>query len=368
MKVLIITTVRFRFNGITSVILNYYLNMNKKGMQIDLVTPNKISEEYKNIFSENSSKVFNINRKGNPLKYFIHLTKLLKKEKYDVVHIHGNSSMMLIDVLPAVIARVPIRIVHSHNTTCNHVWLHRLLNPLFNLCYTNGMACGQDAGRWLYGSKSFVELKNGIDTSKYLYSESIREQYRKELGVGEKVLLGHVGNFIEQKNHEFLIDIFADLLKKNSNYMLLLISDGALMESIKAKVERLKISDSVIFLGKTPDVNKYMQAMDILLLPSLYEGLPVVLIEAQSAGLQCLVSDKVSVESDVTDTLKFIAIDDTEQWVNEIQKSSATLKNSDRYQICLENDKKISQSGYDVTQNAEFLKKYYIDLVKGKKK
>ncbi|MDE6425623.1 MAG: glycosyltransferase [Ruminococcus sp.] len=335
-------------------------------MQIDFVTPNQISDEYMAELKAANSRVFYIDRKGNPLKYLIKLMKLLKKEKYNIIHIHGNSSMMLIDVLPAVVAGIPVRIVHSHNTTCDHICLHKLLNPLFRVCYTHGFACGQDAGRWLYGDRKFIELKNGIDVDNYRFDEKVREQYRTKLGIGDKILLGHVGNFIEQKNHTFLIDLFADLLRSSSNYVLLLISDGALMKEIKNKVNRLGISDNVIFLGKTPKVNKYLQAIDIFLLPSLYEGLPVVLIEAQSTGVPCIVSEKVSAEANLTGTIKFVNIDHTDSWVSEIKACTDTLSISDRYAVCATNQEIISQNGYNVTRNAQLLKQYYKDFLRGK--
>ena len=338
--------------------------MDKNGMKIDIVVPNEISKEYKSEFISNGSKVYFLNRKKNLLKYFNDLCKLLKNEKYDIVHIHGNSSMMLIDVLPAVLAKIPVRIVHSHNTTCNHIFLHKILNPVFRLCYTHGFACGQDAGKWLFGNQKFIELKNGIDTEKYMFNQTVRDEYRTKLNVGNKTLIGHVGNFIEQKNHVFVIDIFSDLLKKNPNYILLLISDGDLMEQIKEKVKNLGISDSVIFLGKTSEVHKYLQAMDIFILPSLYEGLPVVLIEAQSAGLPCLVSDKVSAESNLTGTMQFISIDKTDIWVNAIEKIAVSIEKNDRSNICRENNIKISEHSYDINKSAKFLKNYYTKFLK----
>lgn len=366
MKILIVTTVRFRFNGITSVILNYYRNMDHTDMQIDLVTPNEISDEYRNEFTANHSRVFHLNRNGNPVRYFFELNRLLKREKYDIVHIHGNSSMMLIDVLPAVFAGVPVRIVHSHNTTCNHIVLHKLLNPLFRCCYTHGFACGQDAGKWLFGNRDFIELKNGIEPGRYRFDEGIRAQYRQKLGVGDKILLGHVGNFIEQKNHTFLMEVFAELVKENPDYVLLLISDGALMDTIKSKAERLGISDKVIFLGKTTEVNCYLQAMDLFLLPSLYEGLPVVLIEAQASGISCLVSDKVAEEANLTGTMRYLTITDTAPWLKAISTLTKALPEYDRLAVSASNLEMLTQKGYSVAQNAQVLKKYYTEFLKGK--
>lgn len=362
MNLLIVSTVRFRFNGVTSVILNYYRSMDRTGINIDIVVPNKISDAYRNEFEQDGTKVYQLNRK-KPFRYFFELKRILQQKNYDVVHIHGNSSLMLLDIMPAVLCKIPVRIVHSHNTTCNHVFLHHLLGPLFKMCYTNSFACGEEAGKWLYGKKIFIVLKNGINTGAYAYDLQIRKKIRTVLHVENEILLGHIGNFIEQKNHTFLIDLFADLLKINSNYKLLLISDGVLMESIKKKVNDLNISDHVIFLGKTSDVNQYLQGIDIFLLPSLYEGLPVALIEAQSAGLPCLVADTVSKESDLTKTEVFLPIDSTDIWVNAIEKVRAELSEHHRMEQSETNIKMIKECGYDAIKSGNVLRNYYFEFL-----
>ena len=357
MKVLVITTVRFRLNGITSVIMNYYRNMDRQGMIIDFVVPNQISDKYHKELEHNGSTVFELSRKSNPFQYQKELQNLLQKQHYDVVHIHGNSAMMLIDTLPCKRAGVKKIIVHSHNTTCSHMFLHKLLLPWFRKTYTDALACGNDAGKWLYGNEPFTVLRNGICLEQYAFNLEIREKYRQKIGAGEKIVIGHVGNFIEQKNHSFLIDVFAELLSKNSNYQLLLISDGALLEQMKQKVKSLHIEDSVIFLGKTTEVNHYLQAMDIFVLPSLYEGLPVVLIEAQAAGLPCLVSDCVTEEANLTEELQFIAIDDTKKWANAILHIKQST--AERSQNCKLWQKRIADKHYDIKSNTRLLRKIY---------
>lgn len=362
MRVLIISTVRFRLNGITSVILNYYRNMDKKGMQIDFVVPNEISAEYKSELVRNGSNIYYIPRKSNPLNYQRKLYKLMKENDYDLVHVHGNSAMMLLDILPAKKVNVPVRIVHSHNTTCSHMMLHKMLFPIFNKCYTHGFACGQDAGKWLYGNRPFVELKNGIDIKKYYFNKSIREEYRQKINAGNRVVIGHVGNFIEQKNHTFLLDWYAELVKKNRNYLLLLISDGVLMKSMKEKAHQLGIDNNVLFLGKTTEVNNYLQAMDIFVLPSLYEGLPVVLVEAQAAGLPCIVADTVSDEADLTGSLEFLPITDVNPWICAVEdKAKLQYNRNDR---CAEWHIKIADAGYDVTKNADYMRALYNKYIK----
>lgn len=359
MKVLIVSTVRFYVNGITSVILNYYRNMDKNGMQIDFVIPNEIGDEYRTELEQNRSNIYYIPRKSNPLSYQRKLYNIMKENSYDIVHVHGNSAMMLLDILPAKKANIPVRIVHCHNTTCSHKVLHKMFLPIFNKCYTHGFACGQDAGKWLYGDGCFEELKNGIDLEKYRYDESVRAEYREKIGAKNKTIIGHIGNFIEQKNHAFLLDWFSELIKEDSNYLLLLISDGGLLEPMKKKSQDLGIDDNVLFLGKTTEISQYLQAMDLFVLPSLYEGLPVVLVEAQAAGLPCFVSDKVSKEADLTNSLCFLDITDRKEWVRSIRGKERMLKNMNRTKVCEDWQKMIAENGYDIVHNAERMKSLY---------
>lgn len=359
MKVLIINTVRFRLNGITSVIMNYYRNMDKQDMQTDFVVVNEISQEYRRELEADGSRIYRLTRKKNPLSYMLGLYRLMKKNRYDIVHVHGNSAMMFFDVLPAKLAGVPVRIVHSHNTTCSHMKLHKLLLPFFRKCYTHGFACGQEAGKWLFGEKAFTELKNGIDLRAYRYDESVRQEHREKIQAGDRVVIGHVGNFIEQKNHSFLLDWYAKLAGDNDQYLLLLISDGALLEPMKEKAQQLGLRDKVLFLGKTTEVPGYFQAMDAFVLPSLHEGLPVVLIEAQAAGLPCYVSDKVTTQADLTKSLTYLPIEDATVWAERMAEDTEKWMNLDRLQQCDDWQQLIAEEGYDVTRNAGWLKQLY---------
>lgn len=188
-----------------------------------------------------------------------------------IVHIHGNSANMAIELLAVTFGGVKVKITHSHNTATMHPCMHKMLWPLFAKLCTVRLACGEDAGKWLYREQKFTVLNNGIETNKYLFSDSVRSITRKELGVKEnEILLGHIGNFIEQKNHTFLIDIFSEVHRANPEFKLLLISDGMLMPTIKDKVHSLELDDAVVFLGKTMNVQNYLSAMDLFLLPSLH--------------------------------------------------------------------------------------------------
>ncbi len=365
MKVLIVNTVRFRLNGITSVIMNYYRNMDRTATSIDFVVKNEISEEYRAELEGNGAAVYYIPRNSNPLRYMWQLYRVCKEGGYDVVHIHGNSAMMLPDVLPALFARVPVRIVHSHNTTCSHVTLHKLLSPLFRRCYTHGFACGEDAGRWLYGKHPFTVLKNGIELEQYRYDPAVREEYRAQIGAGDRTVIGHVGNFIEQKNHTFLLDWFAELVKEDDRYLLLLLSDGALLDEMKAKAHRLGLDDKVLFMGKSTKARCYFQAMDLFVLPSLHEGLPVVLVEAQAAGLPCLVADTVATEANLTGSLRYLPIDSTRVWVDAVRETAPAHDRAAQSGAWIQ---KITAAGYDVVANADRMKELYEEYCRQRKK
>ena len=365
-KILVINTVRFKLNGISAVIKNYYQAMDKDGFEFEFLAIDTPSIEYQKFFHENNC-IYHVITKKNILKYFVEIVNLCRKNKYDIVHIHGNSANMAIELLAATFGGVKHRITHSHNTATLHPMMHILLYPIFSALCNFRLACGSKAGKWLYRNKPFTVLKNGIDLEKYLISEEVRNQYRKGLNISKDyILIGHIGNFIEQKNHRYLIDIFEDVHKKNVNTALVLISDGILMGEIKKDVKKRGLKDSVIFLGKTLEVEKYLQAMDIFLLPSLYEGMPVVLIEAQASGLPCLISNTISNEVDITGCCRFLPItsETIPEWSKTIIEMTNTLKNKERTEIANENRRKIRLNGYDIKQNANILRQVYLKLIR----
>lgn len=367
MNILVINTVGFQHNGITSVIMNYYRNMDRQDLQMDFVVANKLEYSFQKEFEENNSNVFYFSRKKNAIVYVKNLYTLLKNSKYDIVHIHGNSSLMILETLSALLAKVPVRIVHSHSTSCEHLMLHKFLFPFFSFSYTHALACSRDAGKWLFHSRAFRELKNGIDLEKYKYILSIRKEYREKLRVEDRVLIGYVGNFSEQKNHSFIIKVFYELLQKDTNYYLLLIGDGNLLEQSKLLAQELKINENICFLGKTMEVNCYLQAMDLFVLPSLCEGLPVVLIEAQAAGLPCIVSEMVSKEADITNSISFLPICNPSDWVvpilNMFGNTSIEVRQERRNIVCKKNQKMISEAGYNIKKSAKQLKTWYQEFI-----
>ena len=221
---------------------------------------------------------------------------------------------------------------------------------------TDFFACGEVAGKWAFPGKKFVVMKNAIDTAKYMPNVSIRSKVRKEFNLENEFLVGHVGRFAPPKNHTFLLKIFSEFKRIEPSAKLMLVGGGDREPDIIQEAERLGIISDVIFTGVRADVNELMQAMDVFVLPSLYEGLPVTMVEAQAAGLPCVISDKVPTECAIVDGLvKSVALsDDLSIWVDALQKA----KNIERK----DHTQEISEKGYDIKQAADWLKNYYISL------
>lgn len=358
MKLLVINTVPFEFNGISSVIMNYFRNMDQADLQTDFAL-GEINEEYRVELEQRGARIFLLPRNRNPLGYMKNLYTLIRKEGYDVVHVHGNSGTMLVDLLPAVLAGVPVRIAHGHSTSCSHAKAHKLMSPFFKLCYTQGFACSEQAGKFLYGDSPFRVIENGVSLERYTFDPEVRNRFREMLGAGDKRVIGHIGYFQEVKNHRFLLEAFGALVKQDPGYLLVLIGEGDLMDAVRQQAKDLGVADSVVFVGKTNQVPGYLQAMDMLVLPSLYEGLPVVLVEAQAAGLPCLVSENVSRASDLSGEVIFLSIEDPEVWSTCMRQ----LPVADRADNCEKWHPAIRSAGYDIRENAKQLRKLYSDCL-----
>ncbi|MFE5426924.1 glycosyltransferase family 1 protein [Peribacillus simplex] len=356
-KILIISTTKFDLDGITNVILNYYRAMDKTDMIIDFVIPNEIRNDLKVEIESLGSKIYKISgRTKNPLIYFKKLKKLIQENKYHIVHAHGNSCTLALEMFAAKKGGAIVRIPHSHNSKNKFKLVHKLLRRTFNSNYTHAFACGQLAGEWLYQDKPFEIINNGIDVSRYSFNIETREQYRNKYNLNEKIVIGHIGHFTFQKNHDFLIDVFAELYKVNNKYRLVMIGGGDLRVTIEEKVQLLGLSDAVIFAGKSLEVPQFMQAMDMIIMPSRFEGLPLSLIEAQAACLPCYVSDTVSKEVGVTDLVNFISLKKSSiEWATIINERVL----EDRNQVVETINNQIISAGYSITENAKAMKELY---------
>ena len=354
--------------GVESVVMNYYRHIDRTKIQFDFIC----DEDSTNIPYEEIEKlggrVILIPPYQKLFKYHNKLKKILKDVNYKIVHSHINT-LTIFSLFAAKCAGVPVRIAHSHSTTNKKEkkknLLKQALRPFSKVFATDYMCCSELAGRWLFGNKEYDKgniylLNNAIDLDKFKYDEKIRSEKRKKLNISDDTLvIGHVGRFVEQKNHRFLIDIFNEIHKQNSNSILLLAGQGPLMEEIKSKVESLGLEKFVIFLGQRNDIDELYQAFDVFCLPSLYEGLPVVGVEAQATGLLCIFSDDMTKETKVLDTTEFLSLKQSaEEWANDIVKKQSKHKRKDVKNI-------IADNNFDIIFESKKLENKYCAFFEG---
>lgn len=352
--------------GVEAVVMNYYRHIDHEKIQFDFIC----DEDSTNIPYEEieslGGKVILIPPYQKVFKYHKELKRVLKEGNYKIVHSHINT-LSVFSLFAAKCAGVPVRIAHSHSTTNKKEkkknLMKQVLRPFSKLFATDYMCCSELAGRWLFGNKEYDKgnvylLNNAIDVEKFKYDEKIRKNKRKELGIKDnQLVIGHIGRFVAQKNHTFLIDIFNEIHKKNKDAILVLAGQGPLMDEIKSKVKDLGLTESVKFLGQRTDANELYQAFDIFLLPSLYEGLPVVGVEAQASGLLCVLSDDMTKETKVLESTRFMSLsNDAKEWANTILNENKTYKRTNTI-------KEITNNNFNIKNEAEKLEKKYIDLM-----
>lgn len=348
--------------GVEAVVMNYYRNIDHEKIQFDFICDSDSTNIPYDEIEKLGGKVILIPPYQKVFKYQKELRKVLRNGNYKIIHSHINT----LSVFPLYAAKkvgIPVRIAHSHSTTNKREWkknmLKQVLRPFSKIYATDYMCCSELAGRWLFGDKEYDKgnvylLNNAIDVDKFKYNEKVRKEKRKELNIQDDTLvIGHVGRFVEQKNHRFLIEIFDEIHKQNNNSILLLAGQGPLMEEMKEKVKKLNLEDNVIFLGQRSDINELYQMFDVFLLPSLYEGLGMVLIEAQCAGLPSFASTEVPKIAKVSDVLDFIDLTTPKEiWVDIILQSINNYKRNNRLKDC-------QKFGYDINKEVKKLENKY---------
>lgn len=365
MKVLIILN-GLGNEGVTTIALTYLFELLNTDIEFQVVAAGPCDTEKLNELIRENIVVYQFpSRKVQTKKYIMALVKLLKRNKYDAVHIHGNSATMGIDLLVALICGCKIRIAHCHNTKCDSERLNKILKPLLMATATERFACGVDSGKWLYGNKDFEVIQNGRDVEKYKYSESKRNDIRKKLGINSKdVLIGHVGTFTYQKNQARLIQLLHELKRDmDYSYKLVLAGDGPLKEMIENDVRKFGLKKNVIFVGNVNNVCDYLSAFDIMVLPSRYEGLPLVAIEGQANGLPCVFSTAITRECKVLENVKFVSLsEDDKIWKMNIREllKIGRIENSEHIKSLMKKKR------FDIKSNALHLKALYDGMITNK--
>ena len=347
--------------GLETMLMNYYREIDKSKVQFDFLEHRSDESDYDQEIKMLGGRIYRVPRL-NPfsIRYKSILRKFFKEHpEYQIVHVHQDC-LSAIALKEAKKCGVKFRIAHSHSSNQDKNW--KLLLKLYYKRKISGyatdlIACSQEAGKWMFCGSDFRVLNNAIDSKKYVYSESVREKIRKKFQISEETLVvGHVGRFCYPKNHLYLLDIFKKI-SDQTEAILLLVGDGELREEIENRIVQLELENRVILTGVRSDVPELLQAMDVFLFPSLYEGLGIVTIEAQASGLPCLISDKVPIECKKTDLVHQISLEeDSTYWANEAIKFSKIERENML--------KKIQMSGFDIVENTKELMDFYLDKVK----
>ena len=366
--VLVLDTVMDR-GGAEAMIMNYMRNINRDIIKFDFLTNRDYRAAYEDEIESLGGKVYHMcpMYPGKFHRYKKEVREFLKEHpEYKIIH----SNLEERSYLPLKVAKkmgVPVRISHSHNRPLGVNpklivrYYFRFMLKFYN---THMFACGEEAGDWLYGKKNrnnVIIMNNAVDANQYRYNPKVSKKMKKQLGIEGKKVIGHVGRFFPQKNHGFLIDIFNEIHKKDKDTVLLLVGGGelddALKNQIKEKVRNLGLEDAVQFLGVREDVDRIVQTFDVFLLPSLFEGLPVTMVEAQAAGLPCVISDKVPIQCDLTGNVWIVPLDASpEKWADVVLDKANNFEKRDTYQ-------QIVDAGFDIKSQAKWLEEFYVKVL-----
>ena len=344
LKVLVINTVPFMRDGIGSVIMNHYRAL-KDRVDFDFLVNTEIVADLKDEILLGGSNIFFVKaRKKRPLHYLFSLKKILRGNKYDLIHIHGNSALMSLELL--AIKNKKKVIVHGHNVKTEYPFLNALFRPYFQRSFAIGLVPTEEAGKFLFQNKNYRILSNGIDLEQYAYHPEIRHNTRKSLGITDEKVIICVGNLNRQKYQDLLLSILPELLK-NGKYVLLLVGKGEREETLRKLAIEKKITNSLIFLDSVPNVQDYYSAADIFALPTNFESFGMVAIEAQANGLPCLVSDCVPQIVKKSEDFHFVSNDDLNTWINLILHAERTDNPRD---LSVFDIRKISADLFDIYQ------------------
>lgn len=350
--------------GLETMLMNYYRSIDRTKIQFDFLTHRPYKSDYDDEIEQLGGKVYYAPRlyPQNYYKYFKWMEIFFEEHpEYEIVHSHIDT-MSYLPLLAAKRANVPIRIAHSHNIAIDKDYkfiLKQIFRLKINEVCNYRLACGMEAGKFLFRNKKFTVIPNAIKADKFYYDEDIRKLKRKALGIENQFVIGHVGRFSYQKNHKFLVYVFKEILNINSNCLLLLVGVGEKEDEIKKVINKLEINDKVLFLGNRSDVNELYQAMDIFVLPSFFEGVPVVGVEAQFADLPCVFSDMVPKEIKFTDKSLFLPLScDTKVWAEKILEFHNSTRKKKNYENNL----------YVIDNSKDILFNYYMMAVKKNEK
>ncbi|SFD07622.1 glycosyltransferase family 1 protein [Algibacter pectinivorans] len=371
-RVLQIFTIMDR-GGAETMIMNYYRKLDKTKVQFDFLVHRPEKGAYDDEIETMGGIIYKLPQ-INPFKpkaYYKALRAFFNSHNnYKIVHSHLNTFSYFPHKIAAEF-NIPCRIAHAH-IAINKVSLPSIISGKESLKEslkklvklqlkkrikqhaTHYFSCGDKAGNWLFGKTPFKTINNAIDTEKFKYNPTISARYKKEYGLENELVIGHIGRFVSQKNHAFLIKIFAALLNKQPHATLVLIGDGPLRAGLQTEAKQLKIDHKIQFLGVRTDIPELCQMMDVFVFPSFYEGLPVTLIEAQAASLKIIASNSITNEVSLTNNIKFLSIEEpAEVWAQHILDLDASKK--------IDQSSFIINGNYDIISNTKQIELFYLE-------
>ena len=348
--------------GVETVVTNYYRWIDKSRVQYDFFLDETSSFPQKEELEKAGAGIYYVPPYGKIVPYIRTLRKLFTENGYRIVHAHINT-MNVFPLYAAWRAHVPVRICHNHSTA--HIGegkktlMKYLLRPLDKLFATNYFACGIRAGRWMYGNRCFDQgrvyvMNNAFDVDRFAFSAADRAALRGQIGLMDSTfVMGHVGRFTYAKNHRFLLQVFAELHKERPDSVLVLIGEGEMEAQVRRQVKDMGLDAAVRFLGVVPDAYRYYSVLDVFCLPSFYEGLSLVGLEAQANGLPCVFSENVPNEIDLTGRVRFLPFDDgARAWAKTVLAISARR----------ETDARAALPGFSVAEECVKLEQLYLDF------
>lgn len=357
MKKVIIFNPIVTAGGISKIVSDYIRNFSTN-IKADILCLDITNNIYYNDITNN---VYVVGKSKNIIKRIYKEYKILKNGEYDIIHINGDFGNRVIECIVAKLAGIKRIIIHSHSTgslknSKKRIIFHKVLRKMFDYFATDYFSCSEEAAKWMFSKKiikkkKYKIIKNGICIDKFKFDNNKRYEIRKKINAENKYVIGFVGRLVYEKNPLFLIDIFNECKKKRENCLLIVIGDGILETEVKEKVEKMKLDNDVLFLGNLNNADEYYNAMDCFVLPSKYEGLGIVNIEAQCSGLKTLCSSNVAKEAKVSDLITFISLEDKNKWVNEILKQQ-NINRENAYKSIMENN-------YDIESVVSDLEKIY---------
>ncbi|MCM1182541.1 MAG: glycosyltransferase [Roseburia sp.] len=339
-------------------IMNLYERMDREKIQFDMVVHMRKQNDYVDAIRQMGGRVYELPRlTRNPIQNLIQLFHIVRDNRYGIVIRHTSNALAAPQLLAAR-AGGAYTICHSHNETDPQKLLHRLGRLLMRFAAMERFACSEKAGQWMYGRQPFRIIRNAIDIRRFAYRPEASRRIREEFNLGDRRVYGHIANFISSKNHLYLLQIYKEIAKLDENARFFCVGDGSLRAGIESEIRRLGLEDRVILTGIRKDAEDFLSCFDVFIFPSVFEGLPLTLIEAQAAGLPCLISDTITRDVVVSRNLvRYESIERTPDiWAREAAAMGIDADRNCQYEA-------IAGAGYDVEALAKWYEKYITGIL-----